>query len=197
MKKINALLSNQQHPDDFLKSFAELPDELLIFPSWLPRFKYFTEKTPKQIDTVIDFPLGNGTLAKKSFELAQACEQGIETAYVMVTPRFLQIEDFTQLAEEMNLLQGVSAGRCLLSFLIDLSQLKEGAKLDFADWLKTQTFHNLTFFINEELTENDLAIFHFAIGETVNLQLLGDVSKLTDPEILERYEIAAIISDLA
>lgn len=195
MKKIYSLLEPTKIPDEFQKDFANLPENLLIFPSWLPRFQQLTEKNPKNLESVIDYPLGNGTLAKKAFESAEAFEKGGQELLVVLTAHFLRAGkgNFDPLAEELDLLQNLSLGRGDINLLIDLSTFKEAEKLDLTDWLKTQTLKKFTLrFKDDEIVENDLAIFHFALGNELRLRLFLNQEAQIPQEWLEKYGIEAL-----
>lgn len=195
MKKIYSLLNVSAIPDDFQKNFSQLPENLLIFPNWLPRFGQLVERNHKNLEIVIDYPLGNGTLAKKAFECAEAFEKGAQELLVVLTSRFLkgQAGNYDALAEELQLLQNLSLGRGEINLLIDLSTFREAEKLDLTDWLKQQPFKKFTLrFKEDQVVENDLAIFHFALGNDLRLRLFLTKEASIPTEWEKKYGIEAI-----
>lgn len=193
MEKIYYLNDPKEYPDLWQKDFSTLPDQLLIFPSWLPRFKHFCEKHEKELSAFIDYPLGNGTLGKKSFESTTSFDLGADQLLVVVTPKLFEQEDFSSLQEELALLEEIKAGRGEMTFAFNFQHLKESQKLDVTDWLKKTSFRHFTlFYENGDIAENDLAIFRFALGNDLKLNLFFANNEEISTELLEKYEINQI-----
>lgn len=175
----------------------DLNQAVVVLPDKVRRLTHLLERSDTQVMTLVDFPLGNGMTAKKAFEMGKAFEDNAAGVLVCLTPRLFFNKDFDQLKQSLDIYQALGFGRGEVSFMLNLSYLKESEKLDFSDWLKKQSYRNLTFMFDRgyEL-ENDLAIFRFALGDAVELNLLNQWDTPIDAVLLEKYGIHTVFNRL-
>lgn len=171
----------------------DVPQEMVLFPSWVKRSRQLLHDYQVHFTTVVDYPLGNGTLAKKAFEVGKAFEAQGDTVLVWLTPRIFKTSDLSLRVQTFELLQTLSFGRGSLSFVIDLSFLKESEKLDLTDWLKEQPYRDFTLTWQPgTFAANDLAIFRFALGEECQLSIFWQERQPISLESVELYQVAKV-----
>lgn len=182
--------------EDVAQKVTETEQTVVVLPALVARLSQLLEQRPVAVWTLIDYPFGNGMTAKKAFEIGNAFENNAAGVFVCLTPRLFATENFAALAEQLEICQAVSVGRGEFSFLINLSYLKESQKLDFSDWLKTQSYRAFTFtFAPGYDLENDLAIFRFALGSEVRLSVLNATNTPLDEAMLEKYDVAELFHE--
>lgn len=121
---IDPLLTDQQFTEEilFLKDFPVR--SIIVLPYNVVRAKQLLTGTRIQIGSLVDFPLGGGTLAKKAFETGQLYRDGASDVFVTLAPEQLGIYS----TESYQTLEQLSFSRNALGIFIDSNQLTDNQK---------------------------------------------------------------------
>lgn len=102
--------------------------EVVVLPSQLRRAKQLLAQSSIKIGTVVDYPLGSGTVAKKAFEAGRSFQEGADFLEVSVTS--FTILEQPQLVQELEAaLRGISLAWGEIRTRVAADQLTEIKKL--------------------------------------------------------------------
>lgn len=121
---MDPLLTDQQFTEEllFLKKFPVR--SIFVLPYNVVRAKQLLAGTTIQVGSFVDFPLGDGTLAKKAFETGQLYRDGASEVFVTMAPE--ELESYGD--QSYQVLEQLSFGRNALGFFIESSHLTDNQK---------------------------------------------------------------------
>ena len=89
LRLVDPTITDWDFKDQLLSLQNKPLKEIVVLPNHLERAKQLLAKTSIEIGTVIDYPLGNGTIAKKAFEVGKAFQSGADFLEITVSPTML------------------------------------------------------------------------------------------------------------
>lgn len=179
---IDPTMTDQQFTEEvlFIKSFPI--QSLFVLPYNIIRAKQLLAGSAIQIASFVDFPLGNGTVAKKSFETGQLYREGAANLFVSLSKR--QIEEVHH--ETYQRLEQLSFGHHPMGLFLNTSQMHEKQKKDFASLLFGLNPTKLL--LGNELTVEqalaDMSIFSTAKRKHTKIQVNVKAPTLLELELL-------------
>jgi polyphosphate kinase len=148
--------------------------EIVVLPSDLRRVKQLVQETDMQIGCVVDFPLAQGTIAKKAFEIGHSFMDGADFLEVWLPASLLVDEsrkaDLEELMETSRSL-ALSGGE--IRWAIHTEQMNELTKIQVAQQLKALDWPSVTLGQELGLTEalHDVSIFNLDGGSQLSIQV--------------------------
>lgn len=160
----------------FLKTFPI--QTLFVLPYQVARAKHLLSGTKIEVGSIVDFPLGAGTFAKKAFETTQVYREGAREVYIRLIPEQIRLIS----KENYQIFKQLSFGEYQLGLSIDSSNLAEKAKRIISKRL--EELEVKTLFLGKCLTVeqamNDLINFRAAKNQTLTVQV-----SMENPTLLE------------
>lgn len=148
--------------------------EIVVLPSDLRRVKQLVQETDMQVGCVVDFPLAQGTIAKKAFEIGHSFMDGADFLEVWLPASLLVDEsrkaDLEELMETSRSL-ALSGGE--IRWAIHTEQMNELTKIQVAQQLKALDWPSVTLGQELGLTEalHDVSIFNLDGGSQLSIQV--------------------------
>lgn len=156
--------------------------QITTLPSYLPRLKMLTRQQIA-LRGLADYPLGQGTLAKQAFEVAQLFQQGAASVAIVLPPQLLSADPAVfQTFQETLVPLALAWGELL--FLVSTKDLKELAKITAAQRLRELGIRRVI--LCGETAEDllhDVSIFRLDGGADLVIEAHGDES--VDPEAFQ------------
>ncbi|BCA84817.1 hypothetical protein EsVE80_03400 [Enterococcus saigonensis] len=172
LRIINPAITDWDFKDQLL-SLQELPlKEIVVLPNHLERAKQLLAKTAIKIGTVIDYPLGNGTIAKKAFEVGKAFQSGADFLEITVSPTML-IQQRDQVQELQKTLHSLAMAWGEIRVRMDSRDLKELQKIEIAPLFKELGWNQLVLDEGDSFdnAKHDATLFNYDAGKSVKLQI--------------------------
>lgn len=179
---IDPTMTDQQFTEEvlFLKSFSI--HSLVVLPYNVSRAKQLLAGSAISIASFVDFPLGNGTVAKKSFEIGHLYREGATKLFVLLSKN--QIEDKNH--EAYRQLAQLSFGCHQLGLFLNTSQMSEHQKKEMA--LLLFGMNPGVLLLGNELTAEqaltDMSIFSTATHKQTEIQVNLNAPTLLELELL-------------
>lgn len=145
--------------------------EALVLPSYLRRAKQLCAEKPIKIGCGIDYPLACGTLAKVSFEIGQAFQDGADFLEIWLNQR-LFLEGMSEFETFFDTLHSFSLQGVEIRIAVNTDDMKELTKILVAQRLRQFAWRNLTLGRNPsiEAALHDLALFSLDGGPQLEIQ---------------------------
>ena len=125
MKKISVQLLHSAITDEQLKteilSLREFGiKKVVVLPCHVARVKQLLMGTDIQIGSVVDYPLGSGTMAKQAFETGELYRTGANEVNITAN-----LENFSITKQTYQMLAPLSFGKGDLGFFVDVERMSE------------------------------------------------------------------------
>lgn len=155
---------------------------IFVLPYQVARAKHLLSDTKIEVGSVVDFPLGAGTFAKKAFETTQVYREGAREVYFsLITEQLLQISK-----ENYQIFEQLSFGQHKLGLSIDSSYLSEELKRTISN--RFVELEVKTVFLGQRLTVEqamyDLINFKAAKNQPLSIQVSVENPTLLEIEML-------------
>ncbi len=164
--------------------------KILVLPSAVSRTKNLLGNN-KQIlvGSVVDFPLGTGTLEKKVFEAAQLFQEGADFLEVSINSSDILTRQ-EHLAELEQLLRPLAVGRGEIIFALDTAQYKELTLIEMEQAIRTFGWQKLSLgsSLAFEKALHTLALFRYDTETEQQLQLTINVEECTSEQLEELFQ---------
>ncbi|WP_429950487.1 deoxyribose-phosphate aldolase [Enterococcus sp. AZ170] len=174
--------TDRQFTDEllFLKEFPVR--SIFVLPYNVARAKQLLTGTKIQIGSLVDFPLGGGTLAKKAFETGQLYREGASDVFVTMAPE--QLERYGN--ESYQALEQLSFGRNALGFFLDSRQLTDGQKQVLAMDIAELNVSAISLGLNLTMEQAiyDMSIFRTGRKKQMTFQVNVKAPTLLEIELL-------------
>lgn len=167
--------------------------EVVVLPNQLRRAKQLLAQTQIKIGTVVDYPLGSGTVAKKAFEAGRSFQEGADFLELSVTS-FTLLEQ-PQLVQDLEAaLRGISLAWGEIRTRVAADQLTEIKKLALLPRMNELGWQWL---VLEEGTSfadalHDAETFSFDGGDKLQLQVNLEEVTATDIQTLVKKGVSRI-----
>ena len=128
--------------------------EVIVLPSDLRRAKQLTEGSEIQVGCAVDFPLAQGTIAKKAFEIGHSFMDGADFLEVWLPAALLVEKERTaDLAELMETSRSLALSGGEIRWAVNTSLMNELTKIQVAQRLKAWDWPSIT--LGQQLTVSD------------------------------------------
>ncbi|WP_122645786.1 deoxyribose-phosphate aldolase [Enterococcus mediterraneensis] len=177
---------------DFKDLLLTLPEqkikEIVVLPSYLRRAKQLLSLTDIKIGTVIDYPLGAGTLGKKAFEVGQAFQDGADFLELTVNAETLLGSEITELESSLGSL-ALAWGEIRLK--INTGDMKELTKIESAERIKKLGWKRVVLdgIKTSEAALHDAEIFEYDGGKQLAVQIN---LQSADPETIKELSAQGV-----
>lgn len=175
---IDKKMTEQQFTDEvlFLKEYPIY--SILVLPYHVARAKQLVEGTTIKISSLIDFPLGNGTEAKKAFETAHLFHDGASELFATLSLSQLNVTNHQIYRALENLLLGYGE----LGLFLDLNQKTDQRKSELVSVLLGLNASTLLLGneLNVEQAIHGLSLFSTSKGLLTEIQV-----NMNKPTLLE------------
>lgn len=160
---------------DFKDLLLALPQqqvkEILVLPAYLRRAKQVLANSEIRVGTVIDYPLGVGTIAKKAFEVGQAFRDGADFLELTVC-----LDTVLHRNENGDLLNTVLGGLATwgeIRVRVDFRGLKELTRVEIAEEVQRLGWRHLALAKGSdfESAKYDAALFSYDIANRLELEI--------------------------
>lgn len=160
----------------FLKTFPIRT--LFVLPYQVARAKHLLFDTKIEVGSIVDFPLGAGTFAKKAFETTQVYREGAREVYIsLITEQLLLISK-----KNYQFFEQLSFGRNKLGLSINSGHLSEKVKRTMSNRLLELEVKNLFLFFEGAGDQAMHDLIHFKSAKN---QLLSVHVSVKKPSLLE------------
>jgi deoxyribose-phosphate aldolase len=161
--------------------------KILVLPSAVARTKNLLGSNDKIcVGSVVDFPLGAGTLEKKVYEAAQLFQEGADFLEVSINSSdILTHQEY--LAELEQLLKPLAVGRGEIIFALDTAQYKELTLIELEQVIRTLGWQKLSLgsTLGYEKALHTMALFRYDTEQ--KLQLVVNVEQCTAEQLEELF----------
>ncbi|MEQ2877729.1 deoxyribose-phosphate aldolase [Enterococcus asini] len=149
-----------------------LVQEVVVLPTNVRRAKQLLAPTAIKIGTVVDYPLGSGTVAKKAFEAGHAFQEGADFIELSVNSYTL-LEQATLVAQLEDTLRGIAVTWGEIRTRVAAEQLTEIKKLAILPRMGELGWKCLVLDEGASVADalHDAETFSFDGGEKLQLQL--------------------------
>ncbi|MCD1024825.1 deoxyribose-phosphate aldolase [Enterococcus montenegrensis] len=184
LRLVDPTMTDWDFKDQLLSLQNKPLKEIVVLPNHLERAKQLLAKTSIEIGTVIDYPLGNGTIAKKAFEVGKAFQSGADFLEITVSPTML-IQQSAKAKELNKTLQSLAMAWGEIRLRVDSRNLKELQKIEIAQQIKELGWHHLILGEGDSFdnAKHDATIFDYDAGKTVKLQI--NLTSVTSEQLQE------------
>lgn len=184
LRLVDPTMTDWDFKDQLLSLQNKPLKEIVVLPNHLERAKQLLAKTSIEIGTVIDYPLGNGTIAKKAFEVGKAFQSGADFLEITVSPTML-IQQSAKAKELNKTLQSLAMAWGEIRLRVDSRNLKELQKIEIAQQIKALGWHHLILGEGDSFdnAKHDATIFDYDAGKTVKLQI--NLTSVTSEQLQE------------
>lgn len=160
--------------------------EVIVLPSDLRRAKQLTEGSEIQVGCAVDFPLAQGTIAKKAFEIGHSFMDGADFLEVWLPAALLVEKERTaDLAELMETSRSLALSGGEIRWAVNTSLMNELTKIQVAQRLKAWDWPSIT--LGQQLTVSDalhdVSIFALDGGPHLTIQV-NTAASVTDQKSL-------------
>ncbi|MGM0138468.1 deoxyribose-phosphate aldolase [Enterococcus sp. DIV0755b] len=172
LRLVNPAMTDWDFKDQLLALQTQPVKEIVVLPNHLERAKQLLARTTIKIGTVIDYPLGNGTIAKKAFEVGKAFQSGADFLEITVSPTML-IQQCEQAQVLQQTLHSLAMAWGEIRIRVDSRHLKELQKIEIAETIKKLGWNHLVLGEGDsfENAKHDATIFAYDAGKAVELQI--------------------------
>lgn len=176
---IDSSMTDQQFTEEilFLKQFPVR--SIFVLPYNVLRAKQLVTGTMIHVGSFVDFPLGNGTLAKKAFETGQVYREGASDVFVAMAPEQLRNEG----NQKYQMLEQLAFGRNALGFFIDSSKMTDTQKNKLASDLAGLNIPRIALGLNLTMEQAIYDMSIFRVGHLKNVAFHVNVQAPTLLEI--------------
>lgn len=179
---IDSSMTDQQFTEEvlFLKEYPIR--SIFVLPYNVARAKQLLTGTAIQVGSFVDFPLGNGTLAKKAFETGQLYREGASNIFVTMAPDQLKSAG----KESYQVLEQLAFGRNALGFFIDSRYLSEAQKNTLATYITDLNVHVIALGLDLSMEQAiyDMSIFRTGRKKRMTFQVNVKAPTLLEIELL-------------
>ncbi|EOT40885.1 deoxyribose-phosphate aldolase [Enterococcus dispar] len=184
LRLVNPAMTDWDFKDQILELQAKPLNEIVVLPNQVARAKQLLARTSIKIGTVIDYPLGNGTIAKKAFEVGKAFQSGADFLEITISPTML-IHQKEQAKALQQTLHSLAMAWGEIRIRVDSRNLKELQKIEIAACIKELGWHHLVLGEGDSFdnAKHDATIFAYDAGKSVKLQI--NLSQATHEQLQE------------
>lgn len=146
--------------------------EVVVLPANLRRAKQLLAPTKIKVGTVVDYPLGSGTVAKKAFEAGHAFQEGADFIELSVNSYTL-LEQESVVTQLEDTLRGIAVTWGEIRTRVAADQLTEIKKLAIVPRMRELGWQCLVLDEGTSFADalHDAETFSFDGGENLQLQL--------------------------
>lgn len=187
---IDSSMTDQQFTEEIL-FFKQFPvRSIFVLPYNVIRAKQLLTGTMIRVGSFVDFPLGNGTLAKKAFETGQMYREGASDVFVTMAPEQLR----TGGNQKYQVLEQLSFGRDALGFYLDSSKMTDRQKNKLASDLAELNIPSFALGLNLTMEQAIYDMNIFRIGHLKNgaFQVNVQAPTLLEIELLFQAGVSQI-----
>lgn len=148
--------------------------EIIVLPSDLRRVKQLLAGSEIQVGCVVDFPLAQGTIAKKAFEIGRSFMDGADFLEVWLPATLLaEEEQVADLEEFMETSRSLALSGGEIRWAINTAFMNELAKIQVAQHLKAWNWPSITLGQTLSVSEalHDVSIFALDGGSQLRIQV--------------------------
>lgn len=158
---------------DLLLSLPELQvKEIIVLPAFLRRAKQLLSNSDVRVGTVIDYPLGAGTIAKKAYEVGRAFQDGAD--FLELTVCLDTLLHKNQNGELLNtVLGGLATAWGEIRVRVNSRDLKELTKVEIAERIHQLGWRRLVLSKGDSLdsAKYDATLFSYDTEKNLELQI--------------------------
>lgn len=163
---------------------AELK-EVIVLPANLRRTKQLLAKYPVRVGTVVDYPLGAGTIAKKAYEVGNSFQNGADFLEMTLNLETL-LHHPADLQEIQKTMGSLSLAWGEIRIRVSSEGLKELTKIEIAQRFKEMGWPHVVIEGGDRLETavHDATILEFDGGKQLTIQVVLQQTTAKDIQVL-------------